>query len=422
MVIVHTSGSTSEPKGVIHQHGPLIRHLELPQRASIATRADDVLFSNSPFFWIGGFAYSFLATLLAGATLVCSNATDAAETLDLLERTRPTMGIGFAEHRRPPGPRSVVPGARPHVDRAAGNLWPIMPPDLRPADPELRHNMLGMTEAGSVCLASDDDTRPARAPARLVRPAGARARVEDRRSGDRRRVRRRARSGELWLRGPCMMEGYYGRERHETFTPDGWYRSGDLMHVDADGFHYFTGRRGDMIKTTSGANVAPREVEAAIADATGLVAHVVGVEDSKLGQLVAAAVRVPEGQAPPDEEELRVAPAGAPLGVQDPEALPLPRRRRGADAVEREARHPRARRSCCERPDRTDARVGVSGEGARGTAGHDVVIARPDARPTGDDDAVGIVLDVDHLTGDGQHVARVRGREVPILHGDQRAR
>src|SRR5262249_34917583 len=95
MVIVHTSGSTSEPKGVIHQHGPLIRHLanlnELRRYADA-----EVLFSNSAFFWIGGFAYSLLGTLLAGATLVCSNATDAAATLDLLERARPTMVNGFA--------------------------------------------------------------------------------------------------------------------------------------------------------------------------------------------------------------------------------------------------------------------------------------------------------------------------------------
>ena len=59
------------------------------------------------------------------------------------------------------------------------------------------------------------------------------------------------------------MEGYYGRERAEVFTPDGWYRTGDLFHVDDDGFFYFHGRRGDMIKT-AGANVSPREVEAAL--------------------------------------------------------------------------------------------------------------------------------------------------------------
>ena len=57
--------------------------------------ADDRLFCNSPFFWIGGFAFGLLATLVAGSTLVCSNATDAGETLDLLEAERPTVTNGF---------------------------------------------------------------------------------------------------------------------------------------------------------------------------------------------------------------------------------------------------------------------------------------------------------------------------------------
>ena len=75
-----------------------------------------------------------------------------------------------------------------------------------------------------------------------------------------------------------MMEGYYGRERHEVFDADGWYRTGDFVVVDADGFFYFKGRRGDMIKT-SGANVSPLEVEEAIRDLTGLTAHVIGIAD-----------------------------------------------------------------------------------------------------------------------------------------------
>src|SRR6185369_11362494 len=52
------------------------------------------------------------------------------------------------------------------------------------------------------------------------------------------------------------------RERHEVFDADGWYRTGDFVVVDADGFFHFQGRRGDVIKT-SGANVSPRQVEAA---------------------------------------------------------------------------------------------------------------------------------------------------------------
>ncbi len=303
LVIVHTSGSTSAPKGVIHRHGSLIRHLEVLNELRRYT-SDDVLFSNSPFFWIGGFAYSLLGTLLAGATLVCSNAADASTTLDLLEGSRPTMVNGFAV--------SVASLAsdpsfaqRDLSSIRRGNLWPIMPPDVRPADPELRHNMLGMTEAGSVCLASaDEGDQPEHRRGSFGVPVpGLESRIVDPDTasdvgvGD---------VGELWLRGDALMEGYYGRERRDTFTPDGWYATGDLFHVDDDGFHYFHGRRGDMIKT-AGANVAPREVEAAIAEATGLVAHVVGIDDAARGQLVAAAVRVPRGADPPDEGELRAA-------------------------------------------------------------------------------------------------------------------
>jgi acyl-CoA synthetase (AMP-forming)/AMP-acid ligase II len=98
--------------------------------------------------------------------------------------------------------------------------------------------------------------------------------------------------GELWLRGPFLMEGYDGRERHDTFDPDGWFCTGDLVRVDDDGYFYFKGRSSDMIKT-AGANVSPREVEAAILEVSGLVAHVVGVDDEARGQVVAALVRAP---------------------------------------------------------------------------------------------------------------------------------
>ena len=303
MVIVHTSGSTSAPKGVIHQHGSLIRHLgalnELRQYG-----AEDVLFSNSPFFWIGGFAYSLLGTVLAGGTLVCSGATEASATLDLLERTRPTMVNGFAAGVAHLASDPTF-AQRDLSSIRRGNLWPLLPASIRPADPELRHNMLGMTEAGSVCLTSDDESdQPEHRRGSFGRPVpGVETKIVDLDSGVECEV---GRIGELWLRGPFLMEGYYGRERHETFTPDGWYRTGDLFRVDADGFHYFIGRDGDMIKT-AGANVAPREVEAAIAEATGLVAHVIGVDDDERGQLVAAVVRVPAGVAPPDEDDLRSA-------------------------------------------------------------------------------------------------------------------
>jgi acyl-CoA synthetase (AMP-forming)/AMP-acid ligase II len=160
--------------------------------------------------------------------------------------------------------------------------------------------MLGMTEAGSVCLVSDDEgDQPEHRRGSFGRPApGFDARVLD---PDRGEVCGTDEVGELWFRGPFLMEGYLGRERADVFDADGWFRTGDLVRVDADGFFFFTGRHGDMIKT-SGANVSPREVEAAIAELTGLAAHVIGVDSDTAGQLVAAAVVVPAGRRFDDDD------------------------------------------------------------------------------------------------------------------------
>jgi acyl-CoA synthetase (AMP-forming)/AMP-acid ligase II len=305
LVIVHTSGSTSAPKGVIHGHGALIGHNANLNEIRRYTCAD-ALFSNSPFFWIGGFAYALLGTLLAGGRLVCSNAPTAAGVLDVLERERPTMVNGYVQSvaRLPADPTFA---ARDLSSIRRGNLYPIMPADVRPADPQLRHQMLGTTETGSVCLVSEDEgDQPERRRGSFGRPApGFQAQVVDPDTGSACTV---GQEGELWLRGPFLMEGYYGRERHEVFDAEGWYHTGDLFVVDEDGFYYFKGRRGDVIKT-GGANVSPPEVEAAIRALTGLTAHVVGLDDAARGQVVAAAVRVPRGHSI-DPDELRHALAG----------------------------------------------------------------------------------------------------------------
>jgi acyl-CoA synthetase (AMP-forming)/AMP-acid ligase II len=298
MVIVHTSGSTSEPKGVQHTHGALIRHLDnLNQLRGYDDR--EILFSNSPFFWIGGFAYALLGTLVAGATLVCANAPTASGVLDVLERERPTMVNGFAASVAHLAEDPTF-SARDLSSIRRGNLYPIMPAEVRPADPELHHAMLGMTEAGSVCLASEDEgQQPEERRGSFGRPVpGFEARVV--RDGDACPVNE---VGELCFRGPFLMEGYLGRERHETFDRDDWFHTGDLVTVDDDGFVYFRGRNSDMIKT-AGANVSPREVEAAILEVSGLVAHVIGVDDQQRGQVVAALLRAPAGSV--DLDGLRV--------------------------------------------------------------------------------------------------------------------
>ena len=276
LAIVYTSGSTGAPKGAVHTHAALIGH----QRNLNAVRgltADDTLFCNSPFFWIGGFAFGLLATLIAGATLVCSNAADAADTLDLLEAEQPTVTNGFvagiAHLARHPSLAT-----RDLSSMRRGNLYPIMAPDARPADPELRHNMLGMTEAGSVVLLSGDESdQPEHRRGSFGVPAPRfETRVDD--------------HGELYIRGPYVMQRYHKRSREECFDADGWFHTGDLVRTDADGFYYFVGRRGSMIKS-AGANVSPAEVEKAFTRiGTGAPAYVLGIPDADRGQAVVAVI------------------------------------------------------------------------------------------------------------------------------------
>lgn len=301
LAIIYTSGTTSAPKGVVHTHAALLEHQKNLNEIRGLT-ADDKLFCNSPFFWIGGFGFAVLATLVAGSTLVCSNATDAATTLDLLEAERPTITNGFAA-----GVTHLVRhpsfASRDLSSMRRGNLYPIMAPDVRPADPELRHNMLGLTEAGSVVLISGDETdQPEHRRGSFGKPApGFDIKVIDPSSG--RRVQE-GELGELCLRGPYLMQRYYKRSREECFDADGWFHTGDLVAVDRDGFVYFIRRRGSMIKT-AGANVSPAEVEKAIAKVTGgAVAHVLGIPDPERGQAVAAVVAVENG-TPFDEAALR---------------------------------------------------------------------------------------------------------------------
>ena len=301
LAIVYTSGSTSTPKGVVHTHESLLAH-QVALNDIRRLTADDRQFCNSPFFWIGGIAIAVLAPLLAGATSICSNAVDPADTLDLIESEKPTVTNGFVGGiaqlaRHPSLPERDLSSVR------RGTLYPITAPDVRPADPELRHFMLGMTEAGSVITASDDEAdQPEHRRGSHGKPlAGFDTKIIDPDSGESLGA---GAIGELCIRGPFMMQRYYKRSREECFDADGWFHTGDLVRTDDDGFVYFIGRRGAMIKT-AGANVAPAEVEKAIAKVTGgMVAHVLGLPDPDRGQLVAAVIALEDG-GEFDEDVLR---------------------------------------------------------------------------------------------------------------------
>ncbi len=103
--------------------------------------------------------------------------------------------------------------------------------------------------------------------------------------------------GAIQLRGPTVMRGICGRMRHETFDADGFYTTGDLGSLDADGYMFYAGRLDDMFKV-KGATVYPSEVEAALQTIPGVArAFVTGIPSAQKDELaVGAAVVAQDGR------------------------------------------------------------------------------------------------------------------------------
>lgn len=110
-------------------------------------------------------------------------------------------------------------------------------------------------------------------------------------------------TGEIWLRGPSVTIGYWRQDRSQYFTEDGWFRTGDAAHRDAEGFYYPDGRTKDMFKS-GGENICPAEVENVLSLHPAVRdVGVVGITDAKWGE-VGLAVVVAEPGAMPTLEDL----------------------------------------------------------------------------------------------------------------------
>jgi acyl-CoA synthetase (AMP-forming)/AMP-acid ligase II len=301
MLIVYSSGSTADPKGAVHSHGSLIRHA-YNLNAFRDLRADDRIFSPMPFFWVGGFVFTLLAAMHAGACLLCEEAFDPGETLLLLERERATVAAGWPHYAKammdhPSFRQRDLSSVR------SGNLYSILPEAVRPRDPELRSNSLGMTET---CGPHTIDRMDVDLPERLRGSfghavPGLEHKVVDPETGA---TLPPGTPGEICVRGYSLMQGLHKLEREDVFDRDGFYHTGDGGYFDADGVLFFQARLGDLIKT-AGANVSPREVEVLIEAMPEVQsAFVVGLPDPVRGQNVAAAVVLDSGRSL-EAEELR---------------------------------------------------------------------------------------------------------------------
>jgi acyl-CoA synthetase (AMP-forming)/AMP-acid ligase II len=300
-VVVYTSGSTAQPKAVVHQQWALARHS--PELArNFVLRPGDRMMVLLPHFWLAGMS-TMLQVLSVGGTLIYPETPDLEAVLDTIERFDVNRVNAWGDRQ----PRLVEAALARGFDIARiPEFGGFRDAKGEPVPPKI--SMYGMTESFSAHSAEPLDRRlPEDKAASYGRAInGYERRVVDPETGAEMPP---GQVGELQIRGPALMAGFYKVERRKVFTPDGFYPTRDLVTIDAEGYLYPAGRLDDMIKTR-GANVSRLEVEAALAALPEVeVAVVAGLPDAEFGKLVAAAVVAASG-ARPTEEELKAALRG----------------------------------------------------------------------------------------------------------------
>ena len=290
-LLIYTSGTTARPKGVLHaQRSPVIQCWRFAELMDL-TPADRV-FTAQPFFWTAGIAMSLGATLAAGATLLLQESFEPAAALALIERERAT-----SVHAWPHQEKSMAE----HPDAPHRDLRSVSKVEF--GNPLAKLILLARDEWGTYGSYGTSETFtlfsafPARAPAALRHAShgpplpGNELRIVDPSS---RALLAAGEHGEIAVRGPTLMLGYWKQPREACFDADGFYHTGDAGWLDGEGRLHWRGRLTGLIKT-GGANVSPLEIEEAMAAYPGVKsAHAVGVPHPTLGEAVVLCVVLTE--------------------------------------------------------------------------------------------------------------------------------
>jgi len=301
-VQLYTSGTTGFPKGAMLTHSGMLAHARNVM-ADFELGDDGRVQVAMPLFHVGGTSYALLA-IAAGAQILMLRLPDPVAVVEMLERDRITHTFLV------PALLAVIvalPGVAERdfsaLEALSYGASPMPLPVLRACVklfPGVMHQVYGMTEACGVVssLGPEDHEDPA-LEHRLVSAGtpthGVEIEVRDPATGE---PVPAGEPGEIWVRTDQLMGGYWGKPdaTAAAVTEDGWLRSGDGGHIDADGYVYVTDRIKDMI-ISGGENIYPAEIERVLAEhpTVGDVA-VIGVPDERWGEVPKAVVVPAPGQ------------------------------------------------------------------------------------------------------------------------------
>jgi fatty-acyl-CoA synthase len=289
VLLCYTSGSTGRPKGALLTQEALACNADNSIDMH-GMREDDRVLTTLPLFHVGGLNIQTLPALQVGCTVSLHAKFDPDATFDAIERERITLTVlvpaqldALLAHPRWPAAdlsslRMITTGSTQVPMRIIRAVHARGVPLVQ---------VWGATETAPVaaCLHADEAMRKEGSTGRAARhcelriagfggeelPAGA--------------------PGEVWVRGANVMSGYWDDpEASAKALAGGWFHSGDLGHLDEEGFLTIDGRLKDMI-ISGGENVSPAEVEAVLLDCPEIAeAAVVGRPDARWGEVVVAVV------------------------------------------------------------------------------------------------------------------------------------
>jgi long-chain acyl-CoA synthetase len=308
--IMYTSGTTGEPKGALATHrnhctnimntllfGAVGLAMAGPTAGEAPPPASLQVF---PFFHIGGLSGLYVSTAI-GSKLVTMYKWDVEEAVEILAKERITstavvpmilrqlLETPQLEHVPPETLAAIAAGGAPVPPDLIRRIGAQFESRVSPA------NGYGLTETTSAVVVNSGEEYLAR-PDSIGRPVlGADVKIVD----DRGDEVPDGVVGELWVRGPNVVAGYWNKPEAtaEAFT-DGWFHSGDLARRDDDGFLYVVDRLKDVV-IRGGENVYSAEVEAVLFEHPGVAdVAIVGLPHAVYGEEVVAVVNVRDGHAP----------------------------------------------------------------------------------------------------------------------------
>lgn len=305
-LMMYTSGTTGKPKGVVLANRSVISG---GQFVSSAHRLgpDDRVMAVLPLYHINAQIVTATAPLVHGGSAVLGHRFKASTYWEQVARYRcswinvvPTI-ISYLLNGPAPAEKGLDIG-RVRFCRSASA--PLPPSQHRAFEEKFGIGVIetmGLTETAAPCFTNplDSARRKIGSPGQAF---GNEAKIVDSEGN----TLPPGQTGEILVRGPNVMKGYYKNpdETARTLEPDGWLHTGDLGHMDADGFVFITGRIKELI-IKGGENIAPREIdEVLIRHPAVMEVAAVGIPDERYGQdIMACVVVMPEARC--GEDELR---------------------------------------------------------------------------------------------------------------------